>query len=65
MTCDSNPHGMSSDPVPSSESGADTAEVMASIETGEEQRLIIADITVEGSWIAMPTAAAASLPEWR
>lgn len=56
---------MSSDPVTSSESGADTAEVMASIETGEEQRLIIADITVEGSWISMPTAATASLPEWR
>lgn len=65
MGCDSNPHGMGSDPVTSSESATEGPEVMASIDAGEEPRLVIADITAEEAWMSIPAKTSASLTNWR
>lgn len=41
-------------------------EVMTSIDDApDEQRVIIADVTMEGAWLSMPLCDAASLPDWR
>lgn len=54
---------MSTDTVTPS---ADGPEVMASIDVdGDDQRLVIADITAEGTWLSVSEAAAATLSEWR
>ncbi len=41
-------------------------EVMASIDDAhDEERVVIADVTTDDAWIAMPLRNAASLPDWR
>ena len=41
-------------------------EVMAAIDSdGHGPRLVIADITADGTWLSASEAAAASLAEWR
>ena len=61
MTRDTNWHSMATDTV------APTApEVMASIdEDPEGERLVIADVTADGTWLSVPADAAATLTEWR
>lgn len=45
---------------------ADAAEIMASIDTAEQEpRLVIADISVDGAWLSMPAARAPSIAESR
>lgn len=56
---------MGSDPVTSSDSATEGAEVMASIDAGEEPRLVIADITAEEAWMSIPAKTSASLTNWR
>ena len=59
-------HGMATETVTPPGSGGSKPEVMASIDgDGDDPRLVIADITADGTWLSAPEAAAASLPEWR
>lgn len=59
-------HGMATDTVAPANAGSDGPEVMASIDAdGDAPRLVIADITADGTWLSAPEAAAASLSEWR
>lgn len=45
---------------------ADVPEVMASIDAdGDGSRLVIADVTADGTWLSVPEDAAATLTEWR
>jgi hypothetical protein len=45
---------------------SDGAEVMASIDgEGEGSRLVIADVTADGTWLSVPEESAAPLDEWR
>ena len=61
-----NSHGMATDTVTPGESGSRVPEVMASIDAeGDDPRLVIADITADGTWLSASEAAAASLAEWR
>ena len=47
-------------------SGPDGAEVMASIDgDGDGSRLVIADVSADGTWLSVPADAAATLAEWR
>ena len=55
-------HGMATDTMTPS----DGAEVMASIDgEGEGSRLVIADVTADGTWLSVPEESAAPLDEWR
>jgi len=46
--------------------GSSAPEVMASIDAeGDDPRLVIADITADGTWLSASEAGAASLAEWR
>lgn len=53
-------HGMASDAA----TAPDPGEVMASVDEPSE-RLIIADITREDAWLAVPLADAVSIGEWQ
>ncbi|WP_424001674.1 DUF7556 family protein [Haloarcula salina] len=55
---------MEPDTVASVEVAAD-AEVMASVEEGETDQFIIADVTQDGAYLTVPLGEAASLPAWR
>ena len=41
------------------------AEVMASVEEGSAETLVIADISRDDAYLTAPLADAATLPEWR
>ena len=41
------------------------AEVMASVEDGPTETLVIADISRDDAYLTLPFEDAASLPEWR
>ena len=59
-------HGMATDTVTPAGAGSEGPEVMASIDAdGDAPRLVIADITADGTWLSAAEAAAASLAEWR
>ena len=56
-------HSMATDTVTPSGHGA--PEVMASIDgEGERSRLVIADVTADGTWLSVSAEAAATLTEW-
>ncbi|MFB6074042.1 MAG: hypothetical protein ABEJ89_03425 [Haloarculaceae archaeon] len=55
---------MESDTVGKAEVGT-AAEVMASVEEGETETLVIADVTRDDAYLTLPLADAASLPAWR
>lgn len=55
---------MESDTVVPTEVAADT-EVMASVENGPVDQLIIADISQDGAYMTLPLDEAVSLPAWR
>ncbi|SFR86143.1 hypothetical protein SAMN05216559_0182 [Halomicrobium zhouii] len=55
---------MESNTVAKTEAATD-ADVMASVETGQENTLIIADVSTDGAYLTAPLADAASLPAWR
>ncbi|MBV0925647.1 hypothetical protein KTS45_15685 [Halomicroarcula limicola] len=44
---------------------AEDAEVMASVEEGQTETLVIADISQDDAYMTLPLSDAASLPEWR
>lgn len=44
---------------------ATDAEVMASVEEGDTDEFIIADVTQDDAYLTVPLDAAASLPAWR
>jgi hypothetical protein len=47
-------------------SGSRRCEVMAAIDSDRHgPRLVIADISADGSWLSMPATATASLADWR
>ena len=59
-------HSMATDTVTPPGTGSGVPEVMASIDAGGDgPRLVIADISAEGTWLSVSEAAAASLDEWR
>lgn len=41
------------------------SEVMAAVEKGRQEELIIADISTDDSYMTVPLEEAASLPAWR
>lgn len=55
---------MESDSVVPTEIAAD-AEVMASVEDGQQAKFIIADISTDDAYLTVPLEKAASLPAWR
>lgn len=56
---------MTTKATPESDGNGET-EVMAAIDgDGTQKRVIIADITRDGAWLAVPLSEAASLPAWR
>ncbi len=55
---------MAPDTVAHTEVAAD-AEVMASVEDGETETFVLADVTTDDAYITLPLAEAASLPAWR
>jgi len=55
---------MEPDTVAKAEVPADT-EVMASVENGQEDTFIIADVSADDAYLTLPLADAASLPAWR
>ncbi|WP_276273410.1 DUF7556 family protein [Haloarcula litorea] len=55
---------MEPDSVAPVEIGTD-AEVMASVEEGETDTLIIADVSTDDAYLTLPLSEAAALPEWR
>ena len=55
---------MESDAVDPTAVEADT-EIMAAIEQGSLDRLVIADISTDDAYITAPLGTAASLPAWR
>lgn len=56
---------MTTKATPESDGDGET-EVMAAIDgDGTQKRVIIADITRDGAWLAVPLSEAASLPAWR
>lgn len=58
-------HIMSTKATPASAVDGDS-EVMASIDDAhDELRVIIADVTTDDAWLAMPICDAASLSDWR
>jgi hypothetical protein len=57
---------MATDTVTPPDAGSSGPEVMASIDAdGGDPRLVIADITADGTWLSAAEEAAASLSEWR
>lgn len=44
---------------------SDEAEVMASVERGDSDTFILADISRDGAFVTLPLEDAASLAEWR
>ncbi|WP_254272789.1 DUF7556 family protein [Haloarcula marina] len=44
---------------------AENVEVMASIEEGQTDTFIIADVSQDDAYMTLPLVEAASLPEWR
>jgi len=44
---------------------AEDAEVMASVEEGTTDKLIIADVSTDDAYMTLPLVDAASLPAWR
>ncbi|MCH7659327.1 MAG: hypothetical protein IH933_01665 [Euryarchaeota archaeon] len=56
---------MSTKATPASAVDGDS-EVMASIDDAHDgERVIIADVTTDDAWLAMPLCEAASLSDWR
>jgi len=55
---------MESDTVASVEVASD-AEVMASVEEGDVDEFIIADVTQDDAYLTVPLDEAATLPAWR
>lgn len=55
---------MESNTVAKTELATD-ADVMASVEAGEEDTFIIADVTKDGAYMTLDLDEAASLPAWR
>jgi hypothetical protein len=60
-------HNMDRDPPPTdAESSAGAGEVMAAIDDdGNSRRLVIADVSTDGSWLSAPTDASVSVAEAR
>lgn len=57
---------MEPDTVAKSEVAADAdADVMASVEEGQEDTFIIADVSTDDAYLTLPLGEAASLPAWR
>lgn len=57
---------MTPDTTVASESVADRAEVMASVDTeGSTRRLVIADLSRDDAWISMPVAESVRVPAWQ
>jgi hypothetical protein len=61
--CDILSH-MESDTVAPTVTNAET-EVMAAVEEGPKEELIIADISTDDAYLTVPLEDAASLPAWR
>jgi hypothetical protein len=56
---------MAPDTTVASESVADRAEVMASVDTeGSARRLVIADVSTDDAWISMPESESVRVPAW-
>jgi len=55
---------MEPDTVAKAEVAAD-ADIMASVEDGQEQTFIIADVSTDDAYMTLPLDDAASLPAWR
>jgi hypothetical protein len=55
---------METDAVPASGVGTD-AEVMAAVEDGPVQTLVIADVSRDDAYLTLPLGDAVSLPAWR
>jgi hypothetical protein len=55
---------MESDTVAPTVTNAET-EVMAAVEEGPKEELIIADISTDDAYLTVPLEDAASLPAWR
>jgi len=55
---------MESNTVAKTEAATD-ADVMASVEAGQEDTFIIADVSTDGAYLTLPLDEAASLPAWR
>ena len=55
---------MEQDTVATVEVGED-AEVMASVEGGERETFIVADVSRDDAYLTLPLAEAMSLPAWR
>lgn len=56
---------MASDTTVPSESVADSAEVMASVDSeGPARRLVIADVSTDDAWISMPVSESVRIPAW-
>ena len=59
-------HSMATDAVTPTAPEGDGREVMASIDPDADgDRLVIADVTADGTWLSVREAVAASLSEWR
>jgi hypothetical protein len=67
MSHDNNSHNMDRDPPPADAIGdGETGEVMAAIDdNGGSRRLVIADVSTDGSWLSAPTDASVSIAEAR
>ena len=56
---------MTPDTTVASESVADHAEVMASVDTdGSSRRLVIADVSRDDAWISMTVSETVQVPDW-
>jgi len=55
---------MEPDTVAPAQVAADS-EVMASVEEGQTDTFILADVSTDDAYMTLPLADAASLPEWR
>ena len=55
---------MASNTVAKTEAATE-ADVMASVEAGQEDTFIIADVTTDDAYLTLPLGEAASLPAWR
>jgi len=57
---------MATDTVTPGGPGSSVPEVMAAIDAeGDDARLVIADVSADGTWLSVSETAAASLSEWR
>lgn len=67
MSCDNIYHNMDSDSPPADASDDGTpGEVMAAIDDDDgDRRLVIADVSTDGSWVSAPADASVSVAEAR